>query len=129
MTDLEKLAARCEQATADEQPELLIEAFEAIHGPKPPLVHGGSAERVAWLNRFNPFYQMLNSNAFESAAMMLVPEEMRDEIEITTLYCIARVSINLNHGPDGSPFYGSNVSNSIPLALAAAALRARSGGE
>lgn len=59
------------------------------------------------------------------AAMSLVPEEMRDEIEITTLYKVARVGINLNHGPDGSPFYGSNESSSIPLAICAAALRAR----
>lgn len=63
------------------------------------------------------------------AAMSLVPEGMRDEIEITTLYLVARVTINMNHGPDGSPFYGSNDSNSIPLALCAASLRAIAGGE
>ena len=61
------------------------------------------------------------------AALSLVPEDMRDEIEITTLYQVARVGINLNHGPDGGPFYGSNESNSIPLAICAAALRARAG--
>lgn len=63
------------------------------------------------------------------AAMSLVPESMRDEIEITTLYLVARVTINMNHGPDGCPFYGSNDSNSIPLALCAASLRAIAGGK
>ena len=60
------------------------------------------------------------------AALTLVPSEMRDEIEITTLYQVARVGINLNHGPQDGPYYGSNQCNSIPLALCAAALRARS---
>jgi len=59
------------------------------------------------------------------AAMSLIPEEMRDEIEITTLYRAARVTINMNHGTDGGPFYGSNECNSIPLAICAAALKAR----
>jgi hypothetical protein len=62
------------------------------------------------------------------AAMTLVPEEMRDEIEIVTLYRVARVTINMNHTPDSGPFYGSNEANSIPLALCAAALRARKDG-
>ena len=61
------------------------------------------------------------------AALTLVPEHMRDEIEITTLYQVARVGINLNHGPDDGPYYASNESNSIPLALCAAALKAREG--
>ncbi len=59
------------------------------------------------------------------AAMALIPADMRDELEISTLYQHARVSINLNHGTDGCPFYGSNACNSIPLAITAAALRAR----
>ncbi len=58
-------------------------------------------------------------------ALTLVPAGMGDEIEITTLYLVARVGVNLNHGNDGSPFYGSSEVNSIPLALCAAALRAR----
>jgi hypothetical protein len=57
-------------------------------------------------------------------AISIVPEDMRDEIEITTLYRVARVTINMNHGPDGSPFYGENVCNSIPLAICDAAMRA-----
>ena len=38
---------------------------------------------------------------------------------------VARVSINLNHGDDGSPFYGENICNNLPLAICDAALRAR----
>lgn len=58
------------------------------------------------------------------AALSLVPEEMRDEIEISTLYRVARVGINLNHTEDDGLYYGKNEANSIPLAICAAALRA-----
>lgn len=59
------------------------------------------------------------------AALSLVPDDMRDEIEIVTLHQVARVVINLNHGPDDGPYYGSSEVNSIPLAICAAALKAR----
>lgn len=65
-----------------------------------------------------------NYTASIDAAMTLIPKDMADEIEIVTIYQIARVSINLNHGPDSGPFYGANVCNSIPLAICAAALLA-----
>jgi hypothetical protein len=48
------------------------------------------------------------------------------EYEITTLYGVARVSLNLNHGCDGGPFYGENVCCCVPLALCAAVLKATS---
>lgn len=47
------------------------------------------------------------------------------EYEITTLYGVARVGLNLNHGEDGGPFYGENVCGSVPLAVCAAAVKAR----
>lgn len=59
------------------------------------------------------------------AALTLVPKDMRDELEITTLHQVARVALNLNHGPDDGPYYGSHACNSIPLALCIAALRAQ----
>lgn len=71
------------------------------------------------------FYRLLDAEAYLDAAMMLVPDDMRDELEITTLYQVARVGINLNHGPDSGPFYGEDLGNSIPLALCRAALKAR----
>ena len=58
------------------------------------------------------------------AAMTSIPPEMRDEIEITTLYQVARVGINLNHAPDDGPYYGNHDGNSIPIALCIAALNA-----
>ena len=124
MTDRDALLAlgeRVEGASIDEQRALLIEAFIAILGPASILKKSGIR---AWNPHWTRFNRMLGADAFESAAMMLVPEDMRDEIEITTLYCVARVTINMNHGDDGCPFYGSNDCNSISLAICAAALRA-----
>lgn len=111
--NLTKLAERVEAADAGYQRVLLLQAWAAT---APTM---GEA--------YTRFVRMLDAEAYESAAMQLVPEDMRDEIEITTLYRVARVTINMNHGPDGSPFYGSNECNSIPLAICAAALRAKAG--
>lgn len=72
MTDLAALADRIER----EGPSvgLLIDAWQAIHGPKPPRVQGGSDELTQWLHRFDPFYAKLRAEAWLSAAEMLVPE-------------------------------------------------------
>lgn len=58
------------------------------------------------------------------AAMSLVPEGM-EELEIATIYGVARVGINLNHGPDDGPYYGESLSGDIALAICHAALKAR----
>lgn len=50
------------------------------------------------------------------------------EYEISTLYGVARVTLNLNHGDDGGPYYGSHECGSVPLALCAAILRAKEQG-
>lgn len=47
------------------------------------------------------------------------------EYEITTVYNVARVALNMNHGCDGGPFYGSNDCCNVPLAICAAILRAK----
>lgn len=47
------------------------------------------------------------------------------EYEITTLYNIARVTLNMNHGDESGPFYGSNDCCVVPLAICAATLRAK----
>jgi hypothetical protein len=95
MTDtkaLLELAARCEAATASEQREMLELAFRAIHGEKPTRVHGGCDLLDFWLARHNPFFLMLEAKAFESAALMLVPEgwtrltDNTDGREIVELY-------------------------------------------
>lgn len=112
--NLLKLAERAEQATADGQAAVLREAFEAIHGPKPSRVHGGSPELTIWLSLFNPFFYMLEAKAFESAALTLVPKgvgwALFDGKTVLT--------------PDkGAQFFGDAATPA--LALVAASLRAR----
>lgn len=108
MGDLNELAARCESATGPDREldaAILQSAYVLRRGQRGDL---------------GPHY-----TASIDAAMTLVHADMRDEIEITTLYRVARVTINMNHGADGYPFYGENACNSIPLAICAAALKAR----
>lgn len=45
------------------------------------------------------------------------------EYEITTLYNVARVTLNMNHGDEGGPYYGSNDCCNVPLAICAAVLK------
>ena len=60
------LIARLEAATDDQQRELLIEAYEAIHdGDHPEYCSSFRALR---------FMRMLDAEAYESAALTLVPE-------------------------------------------------------
>lgn len=116
MSELERLAERCERASGPDR-ELGADILRALgwtqDGHNAYTPDGDRALSI-------PDY-----TASLDAAMTLVPEDMRHEIEITTLYRVARVSVNLNHGHDDGPHYGSNECNSIPLALTAAALRAR----
>jgi hypothetical protein len=72
-TSLFDLAERCERAVTEEQSALLDEAFYAIHGTRPPRIHGGSDEMTAWLAVRNPFYGMMEAKAYESAALLLLP--------------------------------------------------------
>lgn len=134
MTDLEQLAGRCEKANGPDR-KLDMGIFKAIGAPVPfqfanrlIALEYNDIER-AYFARVSDDMQVRYSppayTASLDAAMTLVPDDMRDEIEITTLYQVARVGINLNHAPDDCPYYGSNQCNSIPLALCAAALRAR----
>jgi hypothetical protein len=125
INSLDVLAARVEAADGpDRKLDLLIAKAAGHVRQQAEYDYALSEYETAWaggLGQRVPEY-----TASLDAAMTLIPDDMRDEIEITTLYQVARVTINMNHGPDGSPFYGSNKCNSIPLALCAAALRARS---
>jgi hypothetical protein len=80
-SDLHSLAARAEAADPSEQREVLNAAFRAIHGEKPPRVLGGSDALTNWLLRYNPFFKMLDAEAYESAAMMLLPEGFRFSLD------------------------------------------------
>jgi hypothetical protein len=48
------------------------------------------------------------------------------EYEITTLYGVARVTLNMNHGDQAGPHYGHNDCGHVPSAICAAILRAQS---
>lgn len=113
----------------------LVDEIEGAEGPSRELFL--KAWRATWGDancsitqcpEFREFGAFINVGAWTDAALLMLPEEMRDEIEISTLYRVAHVGINLNHSPDDGPYYGSNKCNSIPLALCAAALRARGEG-
>lgn len=119
--DLIALAERCEQlAGPDREVDALIAPLQGLRVVDEGHPIGRTCYDGVGRAQLLPRY-----TASIDAAMSLVPADMRDEIEITTLYLVARVTINMNHGSDGCPFYGSNESNSIPLAICAAALRAR----
>lgn len=70
----DELIARLEAAKADQQRELLIEAFEAFHpypGPRHYLV---TEIDWSWDRMRDRFMRMLDAQAYESAALTLVPE-------------------------------------------------------
>ena len=74
MTTLEELAARVESASADEQRWVLEQVWKALHdGVSAVSSAYGPTEDAAW-RRARQFLDMLAANAYESAALMLVPE-------------------------------------------------------
>jgi hypothetical protein len=74
---LVELAARVEAATAEQQPELLRLAFYACFGDPLAADFLSDRERPAWIERESRFFRMIDVEAFESAAMALVPEGWR----------------------------------------------------
>lgn len=77
-----ELIARLEAATADQQRELLIEAFEAFHpypGPRHYLV---TEIDWSWDRMRDRFMRMLDAEAYESAALTLVPEGYAVEVSL-----------------------------------------------
>lgn len=125
MNELEQLALRVEQASADQQAEMLEAAFVAIHGPKPERVHGGSQEWLDWLDLHNPFVRLLRERGFLDAAMTLVPEGWRLRQANFSAPCAddRKWHLNLHGGREGEDcFVGRGSSHA--LALTAAALRA-----
>ena len=100
--------------------ELLEEAWGSC-----PVCSGdcGSANPPVMFCPTSRFLQLLDAEAWTSAVEMLVPEA--SEWELTTMYGIARATVDLNHGPDSGPSYGENACGSPALALAIACLKAR----
>lgn len=111
MTDL---ATRLEQGTAEQQRELLIAVFEVIHGERIVRHHTG---RTTYHPLWFKFNKMLNAEAYESAALMLVPEGWTWTLRSSGFF-------ELRH-PDKCNLDTEGREITLALALAAAALRAR----
>lgn len=118
--NLNQLADACEQATPEQQRELLERAFDAVF----PLTSAGH-----WLSPSVPspyfvrhlrFRRMLDAEAYESAAMMFVPEEYRDNFAFSS----GSVFLGLDQFDPWSSDY-SGGGETFALALLAASLRAR----
>lgn len=110
----------------------LIERLERATGPDRELDH--AIQMVVYRETISqnmavtyfdtdPDFAKKYTASIDAALTLLGPNP---EYEITTLYGVARVGINLNHGDDGSPFYGERLDGNVPIALCTAALKARS---
>lgn len=121
--------------------EVFIEVFAAIHGPKPPRVHGGSQELTDWIVAFTPFYKMMEAGAWTDAAMYLVPDgwwlaglnyvpadfrtaidrEWHAELAAPVTWAV------VEHGCPEEPMYDCEGGDAVTaaIALCIAALRAR----
>lgn len=121
MTDpatLLALAERCEAADASEQRELLWEAFLALQAR--PDDHTPGVKEWSWLwNRFN---LMTGAEAYESAAMMLVPEGYGVKVR---RWVNGRGAAGCYPSESADDWHNAATP---ALALCAAALRARAGG-
>lgn len=114
MSDLIELAKRCEKAGPDEQRELLLRAWVAV---VPPLD-----------SPYGPFLNMVEVGAFESAALMLVPDDWT-AWELHSHSARTRFSADLLRlGCDGGEHWARGRASTPALAIAAASLRARSAG-
>lgn len=114
MTDLLKLAERCEQATGPDRELDYAIADAALGSIKPPFRRGYCERYTASLD----------------AAMTLVPEETRWPWNVTIATAYRSVSVIPNHGDSygvNDPFCGHSRGKAatVPLAICAAALRAR----
>lgn len=73
MTNLPKLIERLESATAEQQRELLWQAWQVLRGST-YAPDDAAAARIADDADYQRFVKMLAAGAHESAALMLVPE-------------------------------------------------------
>jgi hypothetical protein len=119
-----ELAERCEKAMAEQQSEVLEEAFR-LCDPPPARMYSNvlrlqtTRRWVEWNHRFGLFTDKLACEAFLDAAMTLVPEGMVWGVDAYADHAEAIVRHLFTEGKE--------VRAAIPaLALTAAALRARS---
>lgn len=117
MMDLLKLAERVEGECAPST-WLFTEVYAACNGGV-LFAQPATPEFVETHRKWEQFRRMIDAEAWLDAAMTLVPDT---EYDLTNLYGVARAHIELANEFGGH--HGSNECGSMPLALAAAALRA-----
>jgi hypothetical protein len=116
--DARRLADVVRMAPASEEAAILIEVFEALKGPmRTELRHG----LWRWNEGGQAFWRMIRANAFESAALTLLPAGFVFELHPT----VATVKCSKT---SPSTFDGFN-SDTRSLCLAEAILRAIASGE
>ena len=118
MTDLYALIARLEAAEAGSHE---LDKAVAVACGSTINVWAEIAADGTFLGSVRPVTTSLDA-ALALADRVLGTDQ---EYEITTLYNIARVTLNMNHGDESGPFYGSNDCCVVPLAICAATLRAK----
>jgi len=120
ITDRQTLAARLEVASPDEQREMLEAAYAAFNGGRlfdQPATPGFRETHARW----DRFRRMLDAEAFESAAMMLVPEGWFTRLAMEDRHSHSwRWDLRGGYGVDASAR-----ASTPALALTAASLRAR----
>lgn len=110
-----ELAAQAEKASADQQADLLKEAYQALRGVWPDAGDWHQAHEA------KRFARMVNAEAFESAAMTLVPVGLFPLLDFSVAHCRLRA----RHGLELRDVAGARALAAVPaLALLAAALRA-----
>jgi len=120
--DLSALIARLE--AAEEVTRDLAVEFAAFMYADPEAFKGAvNYDPELWVERNQSPLCSLDA-ALALAERVLGRDQ---EYEITTLYNIARVTLNMNHDDVSGPFYGSNECCVVPLAICAATLRAKQG--
>lgn len=120
--ELLELADRCEREEATFALEGDI--FEAVGGPLWDWAYERAQEPCGCPHETAVFIARHRAPRFTTsmdAAASLIPEGA--EWDLTTLYGVARVAVGLNM--DVGPHYASHKGGLLPMAICAAALRAR----
>jgi len=123
--DLTKLAAICASASAQDQRALMEHAYTLIF---PRQYTGGLHPQSGWAGNWLEFEAMLDARAYESAALLLVPEGMATNLTTPSWDRSAAMinylpAIAVVHAPSGKRTAEASTAG---LAITAAALRVQS---
>lgn len=109
---------RVEAASADDQFRVLMLAFEIIKGP---IKVTGANGTVRYNKDWFKFKGMLAAEAYESAALMLIPAGRRMSVQQRRSYEPIWVSFTTDDRP--TDYTASGKADTLTLAITAAALR------